>query len=66
MRWLVVLAMVPTVSLAACETDSGCSDDFDCAGALVCRVSTGKCELFICDDNADCSDGKSCNDNVCE
>ena len=52
--------------LGACESDSGCKDDFDCKGALVCKVSTGVCEAFVCADDLDCQNGLSCNDNACE
>lgn len=66
MRTLLALAALLAVSFAsACDTSTTCKDDFDCDGALVCRVSAGVCEPFKCKSDDDCGDGQRCEDNQC-
>jgi len=62
---LCALTLTPA-PFGACDSASGCKDDFDCDGASVCKVSTGACEAFVCKTADDCDGGKTCNDNVCE
>ncbi len=49
-----------------CDSESGCSNDFDCPAAQVCRVTTGQCEALSCKEDADCESGQVCRDNRCE
>ena len=73
--WLLTASLLAVAGLAtafsaagisACESDTGCKDDFDCEGALVCKVSTGTCEAFVCADDLDCDNGLTCQDNACQ
>ena len=60
-----IAALFLCVPLVACEEDSGCKDDYDCEGALVCKVSEGVCEPFECNDDDDCDGDTTCVDNAC-
>lgn len=62
---LALLAMSAFFAAPGCESDSGCSDDFDCDGAQVCRKATGSCQVFVCKVAADCGAGQTCDDNEC-
>jgi len=65
---LVAMALFGLTSptLGGCDSETGCKDDFDCAGAMVCKVSTGSCEALVCKVDADCASGRSCDDNECK
>lgn len=69
MRSLLVAVGMVTLAwfaAAACDSETGCEDDFDCADALVCKVSTGVCEALVCKVDADCGAGRTCDDNACD
>jgi len=61
-----VTAAVASQVMPACDSDSGCKDDFDCAQAFVCKVSSSTCEPFVCKVDSDCDNGLSCDDNTCK
>lgn len=64
---LQVFLMALWLGLVACGSKSGpCRDDYDCDGTEVCRKATGKCEPFLCREDADCLDPRyRCDDNSC-
>lgn len=53
-------------ALQACESDTGCKDDYDCEQAFVCKQSTHACEPFVCKEDSDCDGTATCSDNECK
>ncbi|PKN55363.1 MAG: hypothetical protein CVU56_21685 [Deltaproteobacteria bacterium HGW-Deltaproteobacteria-14] len=62
---IALMGLAP-ITLTGCESETGCKDDFDCNGAMVCKISSGSCEALVCKVDADCGGGKSCDDNECK
>ncbi|MFO0750371.1 MAG: hypothetical protein U1F43_32580 [Myxococcota bacterium] len=65
-----VLAAVTVITsvqaFQACDSNTGCTDDYDCDQAFVCKLSTKSCEPFVCKEDADCDGSLTCNDNECK
>ncbi len=63
LRLLITFAAL--LAFAACEESVGCTDDYDCEGALVCHVASNTCEPLECGDDDDCLSSQMCEDNRC-
>ncbi len=64
---LRVFLVVLWLGVAGCGSTSGpCKDDYDCDGSEVCNRTSGKCEPFVCREDADCLDPRfRCAENQC-
>lgn len=68
-RRIVFWAFLLVVTLfgLSCGSKSGpCKDDYDCDGSEVCNEVSGRCEPFVCREDADCLDPRlRCDNNSC-
>jgi hypothetical protein len=61
----VLVLAIASIGVAACDTDTGCKDDYDCPQAQICDTAKAACEDFVCKADTDCPSGEVCVDNAC-
>ncbi len=65
MKSAFVIVLLVGALLGGCDVDTSCTDDYDCAGENVCKISSGQCQPIVCKEDSDCDSGLVCDDNAC-
>ena len=60
-------SLLASLLASACAEDFECTVDYECDGAQVCNVSSGKCETLECDTDDQCPNPvtQKCEKNHC-